>query len=218
MPLILAKSVGRAKTEKNKTKKCDEKLHINGLFCQLVVLTLQCCCVSCASRQANQWLLTVNPSLLEKKNTKKSFFVYLCCVMSVLNLNSLLSNILNYWRVLFLYAWCTFHWLKLWSLQSRGWNRGLGVEHLREKGNIGAKRHGEDLSCVRWGFLWRDLEDFLKWWRIRMYVRRLLSWRSFTCRGREWRLKFRLSVEAPDCVLVVSTLVFVIEISHYPWD
>lgn len=53
-PLLLAKSVGRAKTR-------DEELLINGLFCQLVVLTLQCCCVPCASRQANQWLLTVTP-------------------------------------------------------------------------------------------------------------------------------------------------------------
>lgn len=107
-------------------KKCDEKLHINGLFCQLIVLTLQCCCVPCASRQANQWLLIVNPPHLPKRNCS---FVYLCCVMSILNLNSLLSNILNYWRVLFLYIWCTFHWLKLWSLQSWGWNCGLQVEH-----------------------------------------------------------------------------------------
>lgn len=56
---------------------------INGLFCQLVVLTLQCCCVPCASRQANQWLLTVTPHPV-----KKHSFVYL-----LLNLNSLRSNI-----------------------------------------------------------------------------------------------------------------------------
>lgn len=53
------KLVGQAKEEKKDKKHQDEDLHLNGLFCQLVVLTLQCCCVPCASGQANQWLLTV---------------------------------------------------------------------------------------------------------------------------------------------------------------
>ena len=109
-------------------KSCDEELHLNGLFCQLIVLTLQCCCVPCASRQTNQWLLTVTHShtpLLPKICS----FIYVCCAMPVLNLNSLLSNILNYWKVLLWYIWCTFHWLKLWSLQNRCWHWCLQVGH-----------------------------------------------------------------------------------------
>lgn len=111
------KTVGQAKEKKEKkTKKHqDEDLHLNGLFCQLVVLTLQCCCVPCASGQANQWLLTVTHSTPPSPHPlrKNVPFVYLCCVMSVLNLNSLLSNRLNYCRVLLLYTRCAFHWLKL---------------------------------------------------------------------------------------------------------
>lgn len=208
-PLLLAKSVGRAK------KKCDDKFHINGLFCELIVLTLQCCCVPCASRQANQWLITVNappsPPPLPKKICS---FVYLCCVMSVLNLNSLLSNILNYWRVLFLYIWFTFHWLKLWRLQIWGWNCGLQVEHWKQKkGMLGTK------EARRGWKIWNE------WWRWRNWVERKCGtgfknvygkcfwiWRleSFTSEWRGWRLKFRLLVKAPDCVLVVSTLVCII--------
>lgn len=194
-PLLLAKSVGQAKT-------CDEELHINGLFCQLVVLTLQRCCVPCASRQANQWLLTVTHPTPEKTAP----FVYLCCVMSILNFNSLLSNILNYWRVLRLYIWCTFHWPKLWSLQIWGWNWSSCCE--------------EDYGVVE------DLERAVKtnWWRNsvlaetrgsaprgkRMYAGNVLDLESFTFEWRGWRLKFRLTVKAPDCVSVVSTLVYVI--------
>lgn len=139
------KSVGQA-------KKCDEKLHINGLFCQLIVLTLQCCCVPCASKQANQWLLTVTHPPPEKNCS----FVYLCCVMSILNLNSLRSNILNYWRVLFLYIWCTFHWLKLWSLQIWGWNCGL----QNKKGNVRSKR-GTDRIFLELGEAFYEV-----FWRI----------------------------------------------------
>lgn len=108
----LKKLVGQAKEKKDKKHK-DEDLHLNGLFCQLVVLTLQCCCVPCASGQANQWLLTVTHSTPDTPRDKTVPFVYLCCVMSVLNLNSLLSNRLNYCRVLLLYTRCDFHWLKL---------------------------------------------------------------------------------------------------------
>lgn len=127
-------------------KSCDEELHLNGLFRQLIVLTLQCCCVPCASRQTNQWLLTVTHShthLLPKNCS----FIYVCCAMPVLNLNSLLSNILNYWKVLLWYIWCIFHWLKLWSLQNRCWHWCLQVGHQEKLGNAG----------VGWGSL-EDLE------------------------------------------------------------
>ena len=55
--------------------------------CQLIVLTLQCCCVPFASKQANPWLLTVTP-----KKLKKQLFLCLSLLCNV-NLNSLLSNI-----------------------------------------------------------------------------------------------------------------------------
>lgn len=60
-----------------KLKQQQKKMnYFNALFLQLIVLTLQCCCVPCASRQANQWLLAVTPS------PKRLSFVYLYCVMS----------------------------------------------------------------------------------------------------------------------------------------
>lgn len=41
-----------------------KKFNINGLFCQMIVLTLQMLlCSLCYSRQANQWLLTLNSFL-----------------------------------------------------------------------------------------------------------------------------------------------------------
>lgn len=147
--------------------------------CQLIVLTLQCCCVPCASKQANPWLLTVTP----KKQKNNCSFVYLCCVMSIWIVYFL--TFLNYWRVFIsLYIWCTFHWLKLWSLQIWGWIRGLKVKK-KKKGMSGAKEAGR-------GFLWSILGD-LEWVRKTNYGD---CWYARKCEGQEcewfgfWRFHF----------------------------
>lgn len=146
-PLLLAKILSV-----RQKKKCDEKLHINGLFCQLIVLTLQCCCVPCASRQANQWLLTVTHlpppfPIPPDKKTVPLFISVVWCQFWIWIVYFL--TFLNYWRVLFLYIWCTFHWLKLWSLQIRGWNCGLQVEHFKKKGSKKEARIGFFQCWVR---------------------------------------------------------------------
>lgn len=64
-----------------------KKFNINGLFCQMIVLTLQMLlCSLCYSRQANQWLLTLN----------SSFPFVRVVFMSVLNFKKFTFNILNY--------------------------------------------------------------------------------------------------------------------------
>lgn len=60
-----------------KLKQQQKKMnYFNALFRQLMALSLQGCCVPCASRQANQWLLAVTPS------PKRLSFAYLYSVMS----------------------------------------------------------------------------------------------------------------------------------------
>lgn len=178
--------------------------------------------------------LTPPPS---KKKQKTVPLFYLCCVMSVLNLNSLLSNILNYWRVLFLYIWCTFHWLKLWRLQSWGLNCGLQVK--KKKRECQEQKEAWEWICLVSGEAFSEVfgEIWNEWWKrgwLRLIevveMREGVPWRkecmwgmfwiwyleSFTFEWRGRRLKFRLIVKAPDCVLVVSTLVYVIEIKSIP--
>lgn len=85
MPLFLAKIRWvRQKKKQNKKNLEDEDLHLNGLFCQLVVLTLQCCCVPCASRQANQWLLTVTHSTPTPHTSREKMFL---CLSSLCDVN-----------------------------------------------------------------------------------------------------------------------------------
>lgn len=116
------KTVGQA-VEKKKTKKKrshrDEDLHLNGLFLSTgsAHVAMLLCFPVLAGKLTSGCELSPTPPptppLPRPERKKKVPFVYLCCVMSVLNLNSLLSNSLNYCRVLILYTRCAFHWLKL---------------------------------------------------------------------------------------------------------
>lgn len=124
--------------------------------------------------------------------------------MSILNLNSLLSNIfklLKSFISIYLVHISLAEVMKFTDLRLKLWSSSL-----KKKGS--KKRHGEDFSSVRRGFRWSIRED-LEWktnrrngWDARKCgtggkeCMRFWILESFTFEWRGWRLKFRLIVES----------------------